>query len=97
LDFASTSAGRRFLFASLYFAEGAPIGFLWWALPATLREAGAPVERITALTAMLALPWAVKFVRAPLIDLSAGRGRVPVGAVRASMFETEPRLQHSRQ
>jgi len=23
---------RRVLFASLYFSEGAPIGFLWWAL-----------------------------------------------------------------
>jgi MFS family permease len=76
------------LFAALYFAEGAPIGFLWWALPATLREAGAPVERITALTAMLALPWAVKFVWAPLIDLSAGRRRWWIVGCQALMAAT---------
>jgi len=28
-----TAAGRRTLFGALYFSEGAPIGFIWWALP----------------------------------------------------------------
>ncbi|MEZ5392228.1 MAG: MFS transporter [Bryobacterales bacterium] len=75
LDLSKTTRGRRALFAALYFSEGAPIGFLWWALPATLREGGAPVEAITGLTAMLALPWAIKFVWAPLIDLTPAKRR----------------------
>jgi MFS transporter (putative signal transducer) len=49
--------------------EGAPIGFIWWALPAMLRLKGIPVENITTLTALLVLPWAFKFLWAPLIDI----------------------------
>ena len=56
------------LLASLYFAEGAPIGWLWWALPTRLRASGASVAEITALTAALALPWSFKFLWAPLVD-----------------------------
>jgi MFS family permease len=59
---------RRLLYAALYFSEGAPIGFLWWALPTKLRGAGVAVEDIAALTSILALPWALKFVWAPLVD-----------------------------
>jgi len=59
---------RRFLFAALYFSEGAPIGYIWWALPTKLRAAGVPIERITQLTAILILPWVFKFVWAPLVD-----------------------------
>jgi len=60
--------GRRVLFAALYFSEGAPIGYLWWALPTKLREADVPVEQIGALTAALTLPWALKFLWAPVVD-----------------------------
>jgi len=60
---------RRLLFAALYFSEGAPIGWLWWTLPSQLRRAGIAVDDITALTAALALPWALKFVWAPLVDI----------------------------
>jgi MFS family permease len=64
--------GRKALFALLYFSEGAPIGFVWWALPTMLREAGVPIERITALVALLTLVWALKFLWAPLVDLLRG-------------------------
>ena len=60
---------RRILFAALYFSEGAPIGFLWWALPTRLRAAGVELSDITALLAALALPWAFKFLAAPFIDI----------------------------
>jgi len=60
--------GRRGLLAALYFAEGAPIGWLWWALPVRLREAGAPIEDVTLLTGSLALPWALKMLWAPAVD-----------------------------
>lgn len=67
------AARRRLLFAALYFSEGAPIGWLWWALPSQLRRGGVEVEAITALTAALALPWVFKFVWAPLVDVLHGR------------------------
>jgi len=60
---------HRVLFAALYFSEGAPIGFLWWALPTRLRAAGVEVGDITALLGILVLPWAFKFLAAPLIDI----------------------------
>jgi len=63
-----TRPGRATLFAALYFSEGAPIGYIWWALPAKLREAGVPIESATALTALIVWPWSLKFLWAPLID-----------------------------
>ena len=60
---------RKLLFASLYLSEGAPIGFLWLALPTRLRASGVSIEQITWLTAVLVLPWTFKFAWAPLIDL----------------------------
>ncbi len=65
---------RRLLFASLYMSEGAPIGYIWWFLPTRLRVEGVPVGEIGALMALLVLPWTLKFLWAPLIDLSARRG-----------------------
>ncbi len=65
----ATPRGRTFLFAFLYFSEGAPIGFIWWALPTTLRSAGVPVDQITLMTSTLVLPWMLKFLWAPLVDL----------------------------
>ena len=56
------------MFTLLYAAEGAPIGFIWWTLPALLRAEGLPLEQITGLTAVLLLPWIFKFAWAPLVD-----------------------------
>jgi PAT family beta-lactamase induction signal transducer AmpG len=64
----STRRGRRVLFTALYLSEGAPIGFIWWALPTKLRAAGVDIGTITAITSLLVLPWVFKFVWAPLID-----------------------------
>ncbi|GJQ20920.1 MAG: integral membrane signal transducer protein [Bacteroidia bacterium] len=69
MDFLSTPLRRKILFASLYASEGAPIGFLWWAFPTILRSEGVPLEDITALTSLLVLPWALKFLWAPAVDL----------------------------
>jgi len=65
--------GRTLLFACLYFSEGAPIGFIWWALPTLLREKDVAVVDITALTALLVLPWALKFLWAPIVDTCRSR------------------------
>ena len=64
----ATPARRRALFALLYLSEGAPIGYIWWHLPTRLRAADVPIEQITALTALLVLPWTLKFLWAPLVD-----------------------------
>ncbi|TWU47005.1 MFS transporter [Rubripirellula reticaptiva] len=64
---------RKLLFTCLYFSEGAPIGFIWLAMPTRLRAREVPIEQITWLTAMLVLPWTLKFLWAPLIDLLRSR------------------------
>lgn len=61
-------AGRRIVFACLYLSEGAPIGFIWWALPTVLRAAGHEVSGISRIIAALALPWTFKFLWAPIVD-----------------------------
>lgn len=61
-------SGRLVVFSLLYASEGAPIGFLWWALPTWLRSEGVDLVQITGLTAMLVLPWALKFLWAPAVD-----------------------------
>ncbi len=68
MNLLATRPGRRLLFGALYLSEGAPIGFIWWALPAKLRSAGVGLDTITQLTALLVLPWVFKFVWSPLID-----------------------------
>lgn len=46
-------AGRALIAFAFYFAEGAPIGFIWWAIPTLLRQHGVEIHRITAFTAIL--------------------------------------------
>lgn len=65
---------RSILFAILYLGEGAPIGFIWWALPTWLRTLGVPLESITGLTSLLVLPWVLKFLWAPLVDHAHAHG-----------------------
>jgi len=74
LNLLSTPRGRRGLFAALYLTEGAPIGFVWWALPTLLAGRGWPIDRITTLTSLATLPWVLKFLLAPAIDASLSRG-----------------------
>lgn len=64
-----TTNGKRVLFSALYFSEGAPIGFVWWTLPTVLRTAEVPLGEITLLTSLLILPWTLKFLWSPLIDV----------------------------
>lgn len=44
------------------------MGFLWWAMPAYWKTQGLAVDRIATLTAILVLPWTLKWLWAPLID-----------------------------
>lgn len=73
MNLLSTRRRRQWLFGALYLSEGAPIGYLWWALPTQLREGGVPIEEVTALTALLTVPWTFKFAWAPLVDVFPSR------------------------
>ncbi|MCO6430196.1 MAG: MFS transporter [Deltaproteobacteria bacterium] len=60
--------GRKLLFFLLYLCEGAPIGYIWWALPSKLKLESVSIENISSLLALVAIPWAFKFLWAPMID-----------------------------
>ncbi len=60
------------LLGSLYLAQGLPFGFFTQALPAMMRIRGISLEDI-GLTSLLALPWALKFLWAPLVDRYGSR------------------------
>lgn len=66
------TAPKLGLLASLYFSQGLPFGFFVQALPVLLRRQDLSLEAI-GLTSLLALPWALKFLWAPLVD-RAGAG-----------------------
>jgi predicted MFS family arabinose efflux permease len=55
------------LLALLYFAQGLPSGLLGKALPPLLRDCGVSLSAI-GFTALLSLPWTLKFIWAPFID-----------------------------
>ena len=55
------------LIGSLYLAQGVPFGFFTGALPVMLREQGLSLKAISA-TSLLFLPWALKFLWAPMVD-----------------------------
>ncbi|MGA9522665.1 MAG: MFS transporter [Myxococcaceae bacterium] len=55
------------LLATLYLAQGLPYGFFVQALPVLLRTRGFSLPEI-GLANLLALPWALKFLAAPLAD-----------------------------
>lgn len=55
------------LLSALYFAQGLPSGLLGKALPSLLREQGMSLPAI-GFTALLALPWTLKFLWAPFLD-----------------------------
>ncbi len=62
-----SAAQRWSLLAALYLAQGIPYGFFTQALPVLLREQGLSLKMISA-TSLLYLPWALKFLWAPLVD-----------------------------
>jgi PAT family beta-lactamase induction signal transducer AmpG len=77
----SDSAARRFVnFGAIYFAQGLPMGFAVFAIPAWLAEARVPTASIGFVGATTMLPWAFKVVWAPLVDRFKYR---PMGRFRA--------------
>jgi MFS transporter, PAT family, beta-lactamase induction signal transducer AmpG len=65
----SDSSARRLVnFGAIYFAQGLPMGFAVFAVPAWLAEARMPTAAIGMVGATTMLPWAFKVVWAPLVD-----------------------------
>lgn len=60
--------------AALYFTQGLPFGYFTMAIPVMLRAQGLSLEKV-ALASLVTLPWALKFLWAPWIDQTRGRGR----------------------
>jgi RhtX/FptX family siderophore transporter len=55
------------LLGSLYFSQGLPFGFFVQALPVLLRKQGVSLGAV-GLASLLAVPWALKFLWAPVVD-----------------------------
>ena len=64
---ALTLPRKLVLLTSLYFSQGLPYGFFTQTLPVLLRLQGMSLPNI-GLTNLLALPWALKFLWAPLME-----------------------------
>jgi MFS transporter, PAT family, beta-lactamase induction signal transducer AmpG len=64
---AGSTPAKLGLLGSLYFSQGLPFGFFTQALPVLLRKAGFSLGEI-GLASLLAMPWALKFLWAPLVD-----------------------------
>ncbi len=67
----SSTAARVALLSSLYFSQGLPYGFFTQALPVWMRQQGLSLTLIGA-SSVLALPWALKLLWAPLVDRYGG-------------------------
>lgn len=63
----SSLLGKLGLLSALYFSQGLPFGFFTQGLPVLLRQRGFGLAEI-GLSSLLALPWALKWLWAPLVD-----------------------------
>lgn len=61
------TAGKLGVLGALYFSQGLPFGFFTQALPVFLRKQGLSLTSLS-LVSLLTLPWALKFLWAPLVD-----------------------------
>jgi MFS transporter, PAT family, beta-lactamase induction signal transducer AmpG len=66
-------AGKIVLLTSLYFSQGLPFGLFTQALPVLLRTQGASLPMVS-MSGLLGVPWALKFLWAPLLDRAGARG-----------------------
>lgn len=68
---ALSTTARLALLSSLYLSQGLPYGFFTQALPVWMRQQGLSLTLIGA-SSVLALPWALKLLWAPLVDRYGG-------------------------
>jgi len=65
----STTRGRFLTFGLMYISEGIPYGFTSTAMVAFMRTEGLSIEKIGMFVAALFLPWAFKWILAPIVDV----------------------------
>lgn len=65
---AESAGSRYFTFSLLYFAQGVPEGLTFFAIPAWLAMNGVSSLAVGSYVAMVALPWSLKLILAPLMD-----------------------------
>ncbi len=84
-DWLGTRHGRLIAFFLLYVTEGIPLGFTAVAVATRMRRQGMGPKEIGAFIAMLYLPWAWKWLVAPVVDVvyseRLGRRRVWIVAM----------------
>lgn len=68
-----STSSKFMLLTCLYFSQGLPYGFFTQVLPVVMREDNASLPEIS-LTSLLALPWMLKFMWAPLVDTYGHEG-----------------------
>ena len=61
------TSSKYFLLTCLYLSQGLPYGFFQKALPVMMRKMEASLPEIS-LASLVTLPWALKFLWAPLVD-----------------------------
>lgn len=64
-----TRRGRLFGFGIMYISEGIPYGFATTAMVMFMRLQGLSIEQIGAFVAAVLLPWGLKWVWAPVVDI----------------------------
>lgn len=64
--------------AALYFAEGFPLGLVYDLLPVYFRAHGVSL-RVIGLLSLIGLPWTLKFLWAPAVDVWGERRRWMIG------------------
>jgi PAT family beta-lactamase induction signal transducer AmpG len=62
---------RLGVLGALYFSQGLPFGFFTQAVPVVMRQQGLSLALVGA-SSVLALPWGLKFLWAPLVDRHGG-------------------------
>lgn len=69
LNILQSRRGRLSAFCILYISEGIPYGFSSTAMVAFMRMQGLTLEQIGAFVGAIFLPWSLKFLWAPMIDI----------------------------
>jgi MFS family permease len=91
-DLLASRNGRLATFFLLYLTEGIPLGFTATAIATQMRRQGVGVEAIGAFVASLYLPWALKWIAGPFVDVFAsdrlGRRRAWIVGTQLMMVAT---------
>ncbi|MBI81444.1 MAG: hypothetical protein CMD85_05470 [Gammaproteobacteria bacterium] len=65
----SASPWHLFCLSALYLAQGLPNGFLFFAMNTYFASQGASVVELATFSSILLLPWTIKFLLGPLVDI----------------------------